>query len=158
VDAFYWDAVREKCDSALQQATQLIRFASGQKKILILGNVPMEVPEHVPLTQLPEPFHSLIHWAPPQPECVLKFRKLLQEQCQSSQRCFAVDNFAFAQTLNQEGQVETAKGKTMTLAQLRPDGVHLSSAGSKYISEQIVLQLQTVPDAILCAGTGAPSL
>lgn len=148
VDAFYWDAVWNTCKSNLPQTEipRLIEFAKDNKIVLVLGTVPFEDPDKIFWEKTPD-FIRENAWHPPIPSCVRTINQLLKVECKQKDQCYIIDMNKMVQAINGGGKLKLSNGRELNLVQTRPDGVHLSSAGSRYVQEQILdLFQETAPE------------
>lgn len=150
VDAFYWDAIFNNCaygrsggvEGTIQRLTQAAK-ASG--KVLILGNVPVENENNVRINNRRTTVNAF--WWPPVPSCVTSINATLERECKEDQGCYIVDLFQTAKRLNHGEQLQLASepGQNYGLYDMRPDGVHMSDKGSRYIAELALRALQAHP-------------
>jgi hypothetical protein len=158
VDAFYWDAISDNCGPGLDQTiTALIERARDAGKTLILGTVPIEDPAKV---RINSDAIGINMWWPPVPECAIRINQLLNRRCTEANRCLVVDLAAAVARLNAGESLPLGDGGRYDYYQMRPDGVHLSDKGSRYVAELMVTELRktaTWPRP-QCDGLGPPSM
>lgn len=147
VDAFYWDAIQENCGehprSAENAIIQLVNEAREKKIKLILGNVPDEEPKSVIIDSERLGIPGL--WYKPDVTCALSINATLERVCLPENGCYVVDLYSMAARLNEGKKLSLKDGSAWGLYRLRPDGVHLSFKGSRYVAEQIIDALEAHP-------------
>lgn len=148
VDAFYWDAIWENCGTgamftAEEAIDRLTNEARKTKKTLILGNVPDENPDNVLIDSEALGINGL--WYRPNPVCVERINRKLQESCHTRDNCYIIDFFSMVAELNAGRTLKLNDGSSFDLLSMRPDGVHLSVYGSRFVYEQMVKLLEENP-------------
>ncbi|MGE3760296.1 MAG: hypothetical protein AB7H97_21200, partial [Pseudobdellovibrionaceae bacterium] len=116
---------------------QLIEFAKDNGIVLVLGKVPVEDPNKILWEKTPDYIRERA-WHPPKPQCVAKINQLLVQQCLVGNQCYILDLYQIVQTLNRGGTLKLENGSALNLEKMRPDGVHVSNEGSRYLQEQIL--------------------
>lgn len=148
IDAFYWDAVYNQCGfgngfGVEETIKKLIQQARANHTNLVLGNVPHENPNNVLIDSETLGIDGL--WYKPEDSCVSSINETLKVNCRKSDGCYIIDMEKIVSTLNSGGTLQLQNGQRYSLYQIRPDGVHLSVYGSKYIQEQIIEALESAP-------------
>jgi hypothetical protein len=153
VDAFYWDAIWNKCDGPDYGPEgilrMLIREAKRTGKVVVLGTVPQEIPVNVRIDSRRTGVKGL--WQTPNPSCVRSLNRTLHQYCTPDQNCYLVDLKAFVDDLNCGIKIKLKDGSEYGLFELRPDGVHQSDAGARAIAEKIIEAFErnpTIPSAV----------
>ena len=162
IDAFYWDA-SWKYQSAPARVAKLIAYAAQKRKILVLGTVPLENPDHVKWERIAPLIKNMLaargqyFWVKPDEEIAGEINTVLREQWLPAQGCFTIDLASMAKTLNAGGALSLADGSgPFGLYQMRPDGVHLSPQGSEYVAQRIAERLRAKQSLFRGASCGLP--
>jgi hypothetical protein len=147
VDAFYWDAVRDLCPTGepQRQIRKLIANAKAKSKTLVLGNVPIESPELVRIDS--ERTHVGSLWYPPTPSCAHEINALLATTCTPQNNCYLIDVKSMVDHLAAGGKVAVPghDQKEFGYYDIRPDGVHLSDLGTRFVAARIVQAFEANP-------------
>jgi hypothetical protein len=148
VDAFYWDSIWQNCGYGSGAGAEPIiaAFIQEAKKrgiTLILGNVPNENSANVRIdshrTGVPG------FWYPPKPQCSDSINATLNRFCTPQNGCYIADLKSLAEDVNCGQKVALSDGSSYSLFELRPDGVHLSDKGSRYLAELMAKVLERNP-------------
>jgi len=148
IDAFYWDAVWDTCSvnaptQAIRDFTQEVKRAG---KIAVLGTVPIENSQNVRIDSERIGVPGL--WYAPKASCARTINKALNEYCRTEDGCYIVDLKSVADDLNCGGTVPLEQdGQSYSLYELRPDGVHMSDKGARYLAQRITQALAQRPPA-----------
>ena len=146
IDLFYWDAVWDDCnDGQLNveyQIQRLIESAGEDGKTLILGTVPYDEGSKVFIDS--EKFGVGSFWYPPTPSCVSRINDVIKNNCREYSNCYVVDLESIVKHLYDGNSVDV-RGEPHGLHSLRPDGVHLSKAGTVFLADQIIEILESHP-------------
>lgn len=145
VDAFYWDAVWDLCPSGrpLIRMNELIASAKKNQKYLVLGNVPIENPELVRIASDRTTVQKL--WYPPTPSCVNQINEALAARCTPENNCYLLDMKKWVDHLAAGGEVSVFGQGSYGHFDMRPDGVHLSDVGSRFVAERILQAFEEHP-------------
>lgn len=165
VDLFYWDAIHDQCGYGKKRLNQrllgpkdlqirrsdteyqirrLIADAAAAGKVLFLGTVPTEDPQKIKINSEATGIRGM--WYPQEPLCVESINKVLRENCTLQNRCYLVDLSAVVQQLNRGEKIYVESlARSIDLAEGRPDGVHLSNAGSLYVFEKMKKMFEANP-------------
>lgn len=153
VDAFYWDAIDDTCSqfegterAPENRIRQLVMNAKATGKILILGNVPIENPANVRIDSARTGVDGL--WYPPQPSCVHHINAALENYCKVKHNCYLFDMKSMVDDINCGKAQPLWNGRQYKYFDLRPDGVHLSDAGSDFVAEQLYELLAANPPQV----------
>jgi hypothetical protein len=153
IDLFYWDSIWNICGHGGErkiketgqrvdveyQIRRLTQAAKKDGKTLILGTVPHDLEEKVLLK--PEK----TGWDAPDHDCVNSINQQIKESCKSDNSCYIVDLHSMVDDLYKGEKLALNNGESYSLYELRPDGVHLSKAGSQYVAEEIQRQIEENP-------------
>lgn len=146
VDLFYWDTVWNMCRFRNMEPfiKDFVETVSQDGKTLVLATVPKDKAEYVPISRLSIGNRGL--WWPPVESCVDEVNSALHKHCTIDESCFLVDLEKDVERLQQGERLTTPlSGHSYSLRQLRPDGVHLSRAGNRYLAEQVIAMMYEHP-------------
>ena len=153
IDAFYWDAVYNNCQAndfnLKDRIVALIDEARAAGKVLILGNVPEEDASKV---RIDSERTGMNGWWAPNPLCAKNISSLLESRCKVANGCYIVDLRGTVERLNAGEKLPLADGGHYGLFEMRPDGVHLSDKGTRYLAELAIKQLERAPISLRPAG------
>lgn len=148
VDAFYWDAIWGNCGYGTDTGAEaviprLVDEAKRLGKIVILGTVPLENPANVKIDSNRTGVGGL--WYAPNPRCAESINQTLAEYCKPTDNCYIADLHAAVEDLNCGKKLPMRDGTSYGHYEFRPDGVHMSDKGARYISELMMTALEAHP-------------
>lgn len=117
LDLFFWDStLKSSIDLSLEQMDRLIHMADERGIPLVIGEVPDLLPGFQPARQT--------------------LNDAIAKKCFMNKNCYMFALDPLLQKLRQDGYLSFA-GKKFRLAELVPDGLHLSSAGSELLAAEL---------------------
>ena len=117
VDLFFWDSFRAVPDESLQAMTSVFNKAKTNDLDLILG----EIPEVVPFYQ----------------KSALVLNQKMRELCSGYAKCKILPLHGILREALSKGFI-VHKNKKYTLSELLPDGLHISSAASDLLADEMI--------------------
>lgn len=139
-DAFYWDAIGQNCGFGFSSGAEgvivrLIQQAKLRHVPLILGKVPLENPANVRIDSDQTGVDGV--WWQPDPKCAKSINATLDRVCTPENGCYILDVNEIVAKVNCGEKLPLKDGTAWDLFNIRPDGVHLSVYGARYIAEQL---------------------
>ncbi len=154
-DAFYWDAIHGNCggDAGVESIIrELIERSKSRGQTLILGTVPFENPATVRIASVRTGVHGL--WYAPEVKCAARINDTLHQFCHSTNGCYLVDLKAAVGELRCGKKLRLRNGEAFGLFEMRPDGVHMSDVGSRFLAEMAMDALEKDPPS--CNAPSSP--
>lgn len=117
LDLFFWDStLKSSLDLSLEELGRLTRMAEKLNIPLVIGEVPDLLPGFQPAR--------------------LHINDAIEDRCADERRCYMLSLDPLLRELRENGFL-TFKGRRLTMKDLVPDGLHLSSVGSELLAEQL---------------------
>ncbi len=110
---------------------------------MILGNVPFENPATVRIDSDRIGIPGL--WYPPDVTCARRINEVLAESCLAQNGCYIVDLKGAVDDLQCGKKLKLRNGEEFSLYEMRPDGVHMSDKGARYIGELMIRAFEASP-------------
>lgn len=165
IDLFYWDSIRDNCGFGMGLShnvelkkgeivrrrsdteyliQQLTAKAKASGKTLVLGTLPYERPDLIPINSRITGIDGF--WYPQDHACVTSINATLRQFCHIKDNCYLMDFGKMAERLyNGEKLPVKSEGVEIDRMQARPDGVHLSHLGSKGAAEEMIALFEKYP-------------
>lgn len=150
VDAFYWDAIYQNCGYGNGTGTEALipAFIAETKRLgktLVLGTVPLENPATVRIDSERIGIPGL--WYAPDSKCASSINKTLAQFCTVANNCYIADLKSAVEDLQCGKKLKLRNGEEFSLYEMRPDGVHMSDKGARYVADIVSLALEASPPA-----------
>lgn len=117
LDLFFWDStLKSSLDLSFEQMDRLIHMADQRGIPLVLGEVPDLLPGFQPARQ--------------------QLNDAIAKKCFMSKQCHMLALDSHLRRLRQDGYL-TFAGKRFRLAELIPDGLHLSASASEFLAAEL---------------------
>lgn len=121
VDLFFWDSLRDSPEASLAGMRRLFEEVRTRKIPLVVGDIPNLLPSR-------------------QPQAA-KLNQEMRKLCSQTPDCSILSLDSMARKLLQTGYLDY-EGRRFGIAELVPDGLHISPTASAYLADQIAGLLQ----------------